>query len=65
MARPQVHGYDLTCIALISTFVFASGADEKVVRAFRTTQNFVENIQRLCNLDFSQHPFVEHGEPVQ
>lgn len=60
MARPQVHGYDLTCIALISTFVFASGADEKVVRAFRTTQNFVENIQRLCNLDFSQHPFVQN-----
>ncbi|KAI5730461.1 hypothetical protein M8J76_013864 [Diaphorina citri] len=67
MARPQVHGYDLTCLALISTFVFASGADEKVVRAFRTTQNFVDNIQRLCGLDFSQHPFVKtelHQCPV-
>uniref|UniRef100_A0A8D9AMC6 Elongator complex protein 2 n=1 Tax=Cacopsylla melanoneura TaxID=428564 RepID=A0A8D9AMC6_9HEMI len=60
MARPQVHGYDLTCLALVSTFLFASGADEKVVRVFRTTQNFVDNIQRMCGVDFSEHDFVKN-----
>ena len=30
LARPQIHGYDLQCIALLSTLRFTSGADEKV-----------------------------------
>ncbi|KAI8808585.1 WD40-repeat-containing domain protein [Cladochytrium replicatum] len=29
-ARPQIHGYDINCMAFISKFKYASGADEKV-----------------------------------
>lgn len=31
---------------------FATGAEEKVIRVFNATQNFVENLQRL-NVDVS------------
>ena len=30
IARPQVHGYDMQCIALLGRYRLASGADEKV-----------------------------------
>lgn len=48
MARPQIHGYDLVCLAMLPGFRFVSGADEKVVRAFTAPQNFLENFKRLC-----------------
>ena len=32
LARPQVHGYDMTCIAYINPYTYISGADEKVGR---------------------------------
>lgn len=48
MARPQVHGYDMTCITVIGRHKFASGADEKVLRAFQAPKNFLENFSRLC-----------------
>ncbi|XP_006889292.1 PREDICTED: elongator complex protein 2 [Elephantulus edwardii] len=43
IARPQIHGYDLNCLALINRFQFVSGADEKVLRVFSAPRNFVEN----------------------
>lgn len=33
--RPQIHGYDLKCIAAVNEDEFISGADEKVLRVFR------------------------------
>ena len=30
VARPQIHGYDMQCIAMTSSLQYASGADEKV-----------------------------------
>ncbi|XP_025786816.1 elongator complex protein 2 isoform X3 [Puma concolor] len=60
IARPQIHGYDLKCLAMISRFQFVSGADEKVLRVFSAPQNFVENFCAitgqslnlvLCNQD--------------
>ena len=30
LARPQVHGYDMTCVAFVRPHVLLSGADEKV-----------------------------------
>ncbi len=30
LARPQVHGYDMQCIAMVTPSQFISGADEKV-----------------------------------
>lgn len=41
IARPQIHGYDINCLAILSSTMFASGADEKVVRVFVAPTNFV------------------------
>jgi elongator complex protein 2 len=30
IARPQIHGYDMTCITSLENFQFVSGAEEKV-----------------------------------
>ena len=43
VARPQVHGHDLSCLDVISPTLFATGAEEKVIRVFRATKNFRDN----------------------
>ena len=30
IARPQIHGYDIQCIAMLSSLKYTSGSDEKV-----------------------------------
>lgn len=30
IARPQIHGYDMRCVAMIDPLLYVSGADEKV-----------------------------------
>jgi elongator complex protein 2 len=47
IARPQVHGYDMQCLAVLSRYRFASGAEEKITRTFRAPANFVENFRNL------------------
>lgn len=47
IARPQVHGYDMQCLALLSRYKFASAAEEKIVRIFQAPGNFVENFRNL------------------
>ncbi|XP_067931925.1 elongator complex protein 2-like [Watersipora subatra] len=54
MGRPQVHGYDLQCLAMLGRSSFASGADEKVVRIFRCPANFLQNLQNLSNVRFDE-----------
>ena len=48
IARPQVHGYDLQCLALVNKYKLASGADEKVIRSFEAPKNFIENFCSIC-----------------
>jgi elongator complex protein 2 len=47
IARPQIHGYDMTDAAFLSPFRFASTADEKVTRVFDAPQGFVESLPAL------------------
>ncbi|XP_045151970.1 elongator complex protein 2, partial [Echinops telfairi] len=72
IARPQIHGYDMKCLAMISRFQFVSGADEKVLRVFSAPRNFVENFcaitdqslnRILCNVrDITPRP--DEAEPL-
>ncbi|CAO3596910.1 unnamed protein product [Absidia cylindrospora] len=47
MGRPQVHGYDLKCVAFTHNWQFVSGADEKVLRVFDTPRSCVESLAEL------------------
>ncbi|CAL8398074.1 unnamed protein product [Gadus morhua 'NCC'] len=47
ISRPQIHGYDMQCLATVGRFQFVSGADEKVLRVFRAPRNFVENFANI------------------
>lgn len=51
IARPQIHGYDLQCLAVLSRYKFASGAEEKIVRTFQAPGNFVENFRKLVKIE--------------
>ncbi|XP_074844007.1 elongator complex protein 2 isoform X2 [Carettochelys insculpta] len=50
IARPQVHGYDIHCLAMTGRFQFVSGADEKVLRVFTAPKNFVENFSNISGI---------------
>ncbi|KAL0111799.1 hypothetical protein PUN28_013171 [Cardiocondyla obscurior] len=51
IARPQVHGYDMTCLAILAPHMYASGADEKVVRIFTATSTFKNQLKSLANVE--------------
>ncbi|XP_077281118.1 elongator complex protein 2 [Temnothorax americanus] len=62
IARPQVHGYDVTCLTMLAPHIYASGADEKVVRIFTATSTFRNRLESL-NVDY--FPSVKaHGAAV-
>jgi elongator complex protein 2 len=52
LARPQVHGYDLTAIASLSTSVhrhlMASGADEKEIRIYDAPMTTIRTLRACC-----------------
>lgn len=50
IARPQVHGYDMQTIAVLSRYRFASGAEEKIVRTFQAPSAFVRSLRQLCDV---------------
>ena len=50
MARPQIHGYDLTCIDSIGKSQFVSGADEKLLRVFDEPQAIAELLSTLSKI---------------
>ncbi|XP_063978697.1 elongator complex protein 2 [Diachasmimorpha longicaudata] len=47
IARPQIHGYDINCLSILSPHLFASGADEKVVRIFEAPLYFKKCLEGL------------------
>uniref|UniRef100_A0A4W4GRN2 Elongator complex protein 2 n=1 Tax=Electrophorus electricus TaxID=8005 RepID=A0A4W4GRN2_ELEEL len=48
ISRPQIHGYDMQCLAMVGRFQLVSGADEKVLRVFKAPRNFVENFASIA-----------------
>lgn len=50
LARPQIHGYDMQALALLSRYKFASGAEEKIVRTFQAPANFIENFRHISRV---------------
>ncbi|KAJ3015767.1 UNVERIFIED_CONTAM: Elongator subunit elp2, partial [Siphonaria sp. JEL0065] len=50
LARPQIHGYDLHCLAMIHPYGFVSGADEKVVRVFEASRTFLESLDHISGI---------------
>ncbi|RUS14228.1 WD40-repeat-containing domain protein, partial [Endogone sp. FLAS-F59071] len=64
IARPQIHGYDIQCIAFVNRWEYASGADEKlnikllyysfhlkVIRIFDAPKTFVQNLANISELE--------------
>jgi len=51
LARPQIHGYDMQALALLSRYKFASGAEEKIVRTFQAPANFIENFRHISGIE--------------
>ncbi|PGH13181.1 hypothetical protein AJ80_06427 [Polytolypa hystricis UAMH7299] len=61
-ARPQIHGYDLNCIASLGTSRFVSGADEKLLRVFNETKALAQLLENLSG--FTQFSDQELSEPA-
>lgn len=61
IGRPQIHGYGMTCVAILAPYMFASGAEEKVVRIFIATMNFKNYLQRITDdvRDFDPQAMAE------
>lgn len=51
-ARPQIHGYDIQSIHVMSPTLFISGAEEKIVRVFQATSSVVDLLARIAGIDF-------------
>ncbi|ODQ67411.1 WD40 repeat-like protein [Nadsonia fulvescens var. elongata DSM 6958] len=49
-SRPQIHGYDMTCIASVSSSKFVSGAEEKILRVFEQPKGVANLLERLCGI---------------
>jgi len=64
MARPQIHGYEMKCVGMLSGSYFASGGDEKVVRAFEAPKNFIENFSKLSGQNLGNLTDAPQGAAV-
>ncbi|KAM0015317.1 putative transcription factor WD40-like family [Helianthus debilis subsp. tardiflorus] len=52
IARPQVHGHDINCLAIIQgkgNYRFVSGADEKVARVFEAPLSFLKTLNHATS----------------
>ncbi|KAK9294880.1 hypothetical protein QLX08_010632 [Tetragonisca angustula] len=51
IGRPQVHGYDMFCLVMLTPYMFASGAEEKVVRIFTAPATFRNYLMKIANVN--------------
>ena len=54
-SRPQIHGYDLNCIDVISDTEFISGADEKLLRVFDEPAAVAHLLANLSELSVDEN----------
>ena len=54
-SRPQIHGYDLNCIDVISDTEFISGADEKLLRVFDEPTAVAHLLAKLSKLPVDEN----------
>jgi elongator complex protein 2 len=59
ISRPQVHGYDMSCITSLSSFPFrfVSGAEEKVLRVFDAPSFFLNALSSISGTLISEEDF--------
>ncbi|KAG0231955.1 Elongator subunit elp2 [Actinomortierella wolfii] len=62
IARPQIHGYDIQCVAFSDKWTFVSGSDEKVLRVFDAPRTFVHSLAKLTGNP--EHLADEESRPV-
>ncbi|XP_061411659.1 elongator complex protein 2 isoform X1 [Lethenteron reissneri] len=56
VARPQIHGYDMQCLAPLGKHRFISGADEKVLRVFSAPRSFLHNLASISGHQAQELP---------
>ncbi|XP_054015023.1 elongator complex protein 2 [Hylaeus anthracinus] len=59
IGRPQVHGYDMNCLAVLTPYMFASGAEEKVTRIFTTPITFKNYLGKIADIDDFKNTVAE------
>ncbi|CAE6456006.1 unnamed protein product [Rhizoctonia solani] len=66
LARPQVHGYDLTDAAFVGpgALRLVSSAEEKIARVFDAPQGFVRAIRSLGTVQWGDEQADEAARPV-
>jgi len=60
ISRPQVHGYDLNCLAFVkgTNHRFTSGAEEKMLRVFDAPQAFITSLENLSKIKTKEDDVV-------
>ncbi|XP_076167663.1 elongator complex protein 2 [Ptiloglossa arizonensis] len=59
IGRPQVHGYDISCLVMLTPYMFASGAEEKVVRIFTAPITFKNYLMKIAIVDDFQNTIAD------
>ncbi|EEB09495.1 elongator complex subunit Elp2 [Schizosaccharomyces japonicus yFS275] len=59
MARPQIHGYDMNSLYVVSATRFISCADEKVMRVFDMPITILRFLNRICGIVLNEKSLPE------
>ena len=63
-ARPQIHGYDLNCLAAVSPTRFVSGADEKLLRVFDEPKAVADLLYSVAGIAHTGSALLAASVPV-
>ena len=66
VARPQIHGYDMKCVHMLSPILFVSGADEKVRLSYLQWSILIDlcTVLQLLRVFHSPRIFVDDLQSV-